>query len=403
MNILYLCDEYPPGRIGGIGTSVQLLARQMVKLGHKVIVAGLYTPGFGGADEFEDEGVKVYRYRWGMDMGFFANQLSFSVRVTNRVLNSTGIMQWDIKRSLGRYHLQLENIIAREQIDVVEMPDYNDYVRFCRSVVPFPQLSIPVVVKMNGSLTYFNRETGKPVAGYVLKMEQHILNQAAAVAAVSKYTAEKSGGYLSYSKPIEVLHNGIDTDIPDSVIKRSPWQVIFTGSLVEKKGIYQLARAWNMVNKAMPAARLHILGKGPQQKVAELFTPEALHTITFMGHVDKVTLYNQLFASAVSVFPSYAEAFALAPLEAMACGTAVINSNRTSGPELVDDKVNGLLIDPDNVEQIAEAILLLLSDADLRTQLAIKGNATVRAQFNIGRIAEMNLAFYKKVLNKERK
>ena len=73
MNILYLCDEYPPGRHGGIGTSVRLLARQMAKMGHHVVVAGLYGPGYGGANEFSDEGVKVYRFRRGYDFDFLAD------------------------------------------------------------------------------------------------------------------------------------------------------------------------------------------------------------------------------------------------------------------------------------------------------------------------------------------
>ena len=63
MNILYLCDEYPPGQHGGIGTSVRSMARELVKQGHRVVVAGLYSPGYGGADEFVDNGVKVYRFQ----------------------------------------------------------------------------------------------------------------------------------------------------------------------------------------------------------------------------------------------------------------------------------------------------------------------------------------------------
>src|SRR5471030_1364107 len=108
MNILYRCDEYPPGRHGGIGTSVQLLARQMVTMGHKVNVAGLYSPGYGGIDEFDDEGVKVYRYRWDIYSKWFDDQLSLRVRLGNRVLKETGIMDREIKRSLNNFKIKLE-------------------------------------------------------------------------------------------------------------------------------------------------------------------------------------------------------------------------------------------------------------------------------------------------------
>ncbi|WP_114938438.1 glycosyltransferase family 4 protein [Mucilaginibacter endophyticus] len=401
MNILYLCDEYPPGPHGGIGTYVQLIARQMAKLGHKVIAAGLYSRGYGGVDEFEDEGVRVFRYRWGIDGRLFENQQALSARLVNRVLLDTGITERDIKRSLAAYQKKLEQIIKIWQIDIVEMPDYNDYIRFCNSYVPFPKLSVPVVVKMNGSITYFNSEAGKTVAPHVLKMEQDILNRAAAISSASAYTAGKSAVYLSYGKPIKVLYNGIDTNIVVmNDAERDNKQVVFTGSLVQKKGVFQLAKAWNIVAKEIPDARLLILGKGPMVKMTAFLQEHAKNSVVFKGHVNKDELYGYLAKSAAAVFPSYAEAFALAPLEAMACGTAVINSNSTSGPELIEDDINGMLIDPDHVEQLASAIITLLNDAEKRLKLASAGNEKVKRYFDIDIVAKQTLQFYQEVLTK---
>ena len=400
MNILYLCDEYPPGRHGGIGTSVQLLARQMVKLGHKVVVAGLYGPGYGGDDEFVDKGVRVYRFRRGYDFDFLADEATLTSRITMRFLRDSGLLQRDIIKSLAVYQNKLEDIIKEHGIEIIEMPDYNDYIRFCKSFVPFPQLSVPVVVKMNGTITYFKNEANQSVPQHILKMEQAILNQAAAVSSASKYTADQSALYLSYNKHITVLYNGIDTNIPAANIIKKSKQVIFTGTLVEKKGIYQLAKAWNIVIKAIPDARLLVLGKGPQQKVTGYLNVDAQPSVIFKGHVATNELYSLLQESAISIFPSYAEAFALAPLEAMACGTAVINSNRTSGPELLEDEISGLLIDPDNTEQIASSIIYLLNNPDVCAGLARKGNKTVKERFEIGKIASENIEFYKGILAK---
>ncbi len=396
MNILYLCDEYPPGRHGGIGTSVQLLARAMVRSGHNVVAAGLYSPGYGGEDEFEDEGVRVYRFRRKFDAKWLTDR-SLPFRIYNRVLKDTGLMEWDIKKSLLVYKQQLEKIITEHKIDIIEMPDYNDYVRFCKTYVPFPQLSVPVVIKMNGSITYFAAEANKQAPPHIIKMEQTILNQAAAVASASKYTADKSAICLSYPHKIEVLYNGIDVTI-SILTNKNPKQVIFTGTLTEKKGIYQLAKAWNVVNKTIPDARLLVLGKGDKKSVIKYLSAEAKKTVSFMGHVATKKLYEYLGSSAVGVFPSYAEAFALAPLEAMACGTAVINSNRTSGPELIADNIDGLLIDPDDTAQIATAILYLLNNPGICAKLAKKGNEKVKELFDINKIAADNIRFYNSVL-----
>lgn len=400
MNILYLCDEYPPGRHGGIGTLVRLLARQMVMQGHNVVVAGLYGPGYGGANEFIDNGVRVYRFRRGFDFKFLGDEASLPARIGMRLLKDSGLLEHDLKKKVAVYKIKLEEIIARHHIDIVEMPDYNDYTRFCNSFVPFPELSVSVIVKLNGSMTYFNSEAGKATPGHILKMEQTILKQAAAVSAASKYTAVKSTEYLAYDKNIEVLYNGIDTDIPISNVTRDPMQVVFTGTLVAKKGIYQLAKAWNIVHKQIPGARLLILGKGSQQKVVSHLDAEAEGSVIFKGHVSTENLYDHLKSSAISVFPSYAEAFALAPLEAMVCGTAVINSNRTSGPELIEHGGDGLLINPDDIEEIAKAIIHLLNNPNLCKSLSKKGNEKVKRMFEISGIAQDNIRFYQEVLGR---
>jgi glycosyltransferase involved in cell wall biosynthesis len=100
------------------------------------------------------------------------------------------------------------------------------------------------------------------------------------------------------------------------------------------------------------------------------------------------------------VFPSYAEAFPLAPLEAMVCGTAVIGSNRTSGSELIDNGINGLLIDPDNVEDIAFAILYFLKNPEACASFSKTGNEKVRTHFDVTTTVARNIQFYNKMLKK---
>ena len=397
MNILYLCDEYPPGKHGGIGTSVRLLAREMARLGNQVVVAGLYSAGYGGEDAFEDEGVKVYRFRRGYK--WVRNEQSLIVKIFIKLLKFTGLMDREIRRSLAIYNFKLEKLIADHKIDLVEMPDYNDYIRFCRSYIPFPALSVPVIVKLHGSITYFTKELNKKVPAHVVKMEQAILNQAATVSSVSKYTALKSAVYLAYPREMEVLYNAINTKMPVKPTRKNLKQVIFTGTIVQKKGIYQLLEAWNKVNTTRSDAQLIILGKGSQRKAIVCLTKKARNTVTFVGHVATEKLYDYLAGSLISVFPSYFEAFSLAPLEAMACSTAVINSNRSSGPELIDDKINGLLIDPDDTDQIATAILSLLNDPEECERLAKNGNGRVKEHFDIQKIAVQHIQFYKKVVS----
>lgn len=402
MNILYICDEYPPGRHGGIGTAVQLLARAMVQRGHTVVVAGFYDWGYGGDDHFTDEGVIVYRFRRVLSAAFFERQYeSLPVKILHKLLKVFGVLEWDIMRRLPRYRVFLQSLIQHYKIDIVEMPDYQDYMRFCNTVVPFPMpMDIPVIVKLHGCHTYLAREAGHKAPGHVWKMEYDILHHAAAVISVSRYTAGKVATYFEYDRNIKVIHNGIDAT-KGHVHAEQGISVVFTGSMVATKGIYQLMKAWNIVHQQMPGAVLTVLGKGPVEKVSAELSAEAKNSVHFEGHVSHDVLFDKLAAAKIAVFPSYAECFSLAPMEAMICGTAVVYTKRTSGPELIHDGENGLLVDPDNVEELAGAILRLLQDETLRNRIAAKGEETVKTQFDIRVIAQQHETFYTEVLNEQ--
>jgi glycosyltransferase involved in cell wall biosynthesis len=401
MNLLYLCDEYPPGRHGGIGSAVQFLAREMVNQGHKVVVAGLYDWGYGQEDKENDNGVLIYRFRRGLASKFFEKRDSIVTRFVLKLLYILGILHWDIERSLHKYQAFLEQLIKEHEIELIEMPDFQDYVSFCRTYLPFPKLSAPVIVKIHGSVTYFLIENNKPVPQSIKETEHDILEKAIAVVSVSKYAADKTAEYLDYHNKIDVLPNGIDINEMPANTEKIPYRVVFSGSLVEKKGIYQLLEAWNVVSEKLPKAELHIFGKGPVHKLKRILTKKAADTVFFEGHVSRKELFRQLAIAPVAIFPSLNETFGLAPVEAMACNTATIFTTRTSGPEIIDDRVSGLLVDPYKINDITEAVVSLLTDSKLCEQLARNGRKKVMEQFDMNIIVQKHIAYYKGVLNNE--
>jgi glycosyltransferase involved in cell wall biosynthesis len=93
------------------------------------------------------------------------------------------------------------------------------------------------------------------------------------------------------------------------------------------------------------------------------------------GTVDRARLAALYTGARVMVYPSVVETFGLPPLEAMACGTPVVASNRTSIPEIVGDAA--LLVDPDDVSAFAAALFRALHDETLRADLVAKGRARV--------------------------
>ncbi len=93
--------------------------------------------------------------------------------------------------------------------------------------------------------------------------------------------------------------------------------------------------------------------------------------VKFLNYVDYAALPSLLNQAIALVFPSLWEGFGLPVLEAMACGTPVITSNRSSLPEVIGDA--GLLVDPEQVGEIADAMRAIECDLHLRNTLRIKG------------------------------
>ena len=398
MNILLICDEYPPGKHGGIGTAVRLQANALSRLGHNVYVAGLYEWGYGEQDMYDDNGVQVFRFRMGLASGIFKKQDALWVRALYKLLHLTGIFQWDIQRSLKKYKKEIEALISRHKIDIIEMPDFHNYRRYCKNYVEPVRFTVPTIVKVHGSITYIAKENSTAVPAHIYDMEKQMFQNASAICSVSKYGGDKVKKYFELDNDYHVIHNGIDTAKLTPVDVKDEHKVVFTGTLNENKGIYQLMKAWNIVADKNKNARLHIYGKGPVQKIKSLLSANAKDTVQFLGHVDHATLFHELGTAGVCIFPSYAENFALAPMEAMASGAAIVYTKRASGAELINDGVDGLLVDPDDVEGIADSILKLLSNKNIRDRIAKMGQEKVVKEFDINVIAREHIDYYTSIL-----
>jgi glycosyltransferase involved in cell wall biosynthesis len=182
-----------------------------------------------------------------------------------------------------------------------------------------------------------------------------------------------------------------------------PGPVIFNvGGLDVRKNVDSLVRAFaKSVPDLDPDTRLVIAGKGHtgnqrlypplEPLIAELGIGDQVVLPGRISEADKLRLYN---LADLYVFTSVYEGFGLSPLEAMACGTPVICSNRSSLPEVVGDA--GILVDP-TPEKIAGSMSTVMNDHYLRRRLSAHGLEQA-ARFSWERTAEMTRAVYRRVL-----
>jgi glycosyltransferase involved in cell wall biosynthesis len=124
--------------------------------------------------------------------------------------------------------------------------------------------------------------------------------------------------------------------------------------------------------------------------IKELELSEAVIVTGYVPENDLPALYS---GALCFIYPSYFEGFGLPPLEAMQCGVPVIAGDRTSLPEVVGDA--GILVDPYDVDALAAALEKVVSDADLRSELSVKGLARAKL-FEWRETARQTLAVYRK-------
>lgn len=129
------------------------------------------------------------------------------------------------------------------------------------------------------------------------------------------------------------------------------------------------------------------------QQVRELGLEEDVYMPGYLGDEDLLELYP---LSAVFLFMSLYEGFGLPPLEALAAGTPVVSSRSSAMPEVLGDAA--LLVDPENSEEAAQAVVRVLEDATLAAELREKGRRQA-AEFTWARTAARTLQGYERFVD----
>jgi alpha-maltose-1-phosphate synthase len=244
--------------------------------------------------------------------------------------------------------------------------------------------------------------------------ERTALESAAAVIAVSD--GMRSDVLRTYPAVppdrIHVIRNGIDTTeyAPDpgtDVAERygidpDRPSVIFVGRITRQKGVPVLLRAAALLD---PAAQLVLCAGQPDTPelaaeveglVAELRAARS-GVIWIPEMLPKRAVIQLLSHATVFACPSLYEPLGIVNLEAMACGTAVVGSAVGGIPEVVRDGETGLLVPPDDPAALAEAINVLVGDAERAAAMGRAGRDLVVAEFGWPQVAAQTVALYEEL------
>ncbi len=213
----------------------------------------------------------------------------------------------------------------------------------------------------------------------------------------------------------EVVPNGVDLDLVGDA-RRSPFKgeyVLAVGRLGRTKGFDLLVEAMSGLRRDDSAAadvrsdsavgrdiRLVIVGDGPEQAGLETLVRELglEGRVVLAGRLGPLAVADAMAGALAIVVPSRTEAFGIVALEAWRSGAALVMTNRGGAPGFVADGVDGLLVDPLDIDALRSTIRRVVDDPELRARLVDAGRRRV-TEFTWRRVAEAYLADYDRILD----
>lgn len=166
---------------------------------------------------------------------------------------------------------------------------------------------------------------------------------------------------------IEVIPNAIITP-PRIIMSSESKRVIAVGRLIHEKGFDRLIQAWSLLPKdLLEEWQLDIYGQGEQ----ELYLKELIYSLNLgtSAKINKPTknIFEEYKKSAFLVMTSYSEGFGMVLVEAMSCGLPAICFDFSCGPkDLIDDNINGFLVENGNILLLSKKMERLMRDNNLR-------------------------------------
>lgn len=200
------------------------------------------------------------------------------------------------------------------------------------------------------------------------------------------------------STKIHVLPFGIDAKKITPAVGWDHGYVLYVGQLAEEKGLWPLLKA----AKNLPRIKFKIVGTGAEEERAKR-AAAALSNVEFVGFAAGEVLWSMYRGARCVVVPSlWQEVFGLVALEAMAAGKPVIASNIGGLPEVVADRVTGLLVQPGSVPELVEAIQRLFSDHGLARAMGFAGRERVLRDFTMEKHYEGLMRIYAEAIGEHR-
>lgn len=183
---------------------------------------------------------------------------------------------------------------------------------------------------------------------------------------------------------LQIIHCGVTPELYQSseVTRTDGSHFVFVGRLAAVKGLRVLLQAFRIAREANPDLRLTLVGDGPDRAFLETEAASMGDVVQFTGYLSQSAVAEIMTTMDAFVLPSFAEGVPVVLMEAMASGKPVIATRVAGVLELVDDGISGYVVPPGDEISLADRIVTVSKDPELRKRFGEMGLRKVRAEFD---------------------
>ena len=391
--ILLNCYEYPPSIHGGVGTFTRDLAEGLTREGWTVWVIGVYSSSL-------------------YPLSHVTNEVKNGVNIVRIPQANTRVSLINMFIDRFRLYFYSKKLHYIHKFDIMESPESTGWYPFGSPIKPF-------VVRLHGAQVFFDAELSRKGSRLWHFFENLTIRNANFLVAVSKYCGNRTLEIIKYKKKFSTIYNGVDVDkiLLMATDKTEPLltdpYIVFANSVIPKKGIEELLLAFNTIAVEYPTLKLVVVGKALGMKtvgqtylsyLTTLINPDIQSRVIFTGWLaEHSDVFNYLKHAKICIYPSHMEGQGIAPTEAMLLGRPVIFMENGPGPEVIDDRIDGLLVNTKSIKAIEGAIKELLLNADFCSELGLEAVEKVKTRFNKQTWLKDNISLYSNLINNNKK
>jgi glycosyltransferase involved in cell wall biosynthesis len=405
------------------------LASALIALGHDALLIPTYTPirtdevdvsqkrvFFGGINVFLQQKSALFRHTpWFLD----------------RLLDAPGLLRWVSRfaaktqaQDLGDLTISMlrgEHGYQRKEIDKLVrwlvsdvQPEIINLTNVLLSGMVHPlkeKLTAPILATLQGDDIFLEALSEKYRREALSLIRQHC-REFAGFIATSRYYADFMAGYLDIPRErIHVVYPGLNLKghgVPGPPREGSPFTIGYFARICPEKGFHVLVEAYRLLRQmpGTPPTRLRVSGwlgennrayfDDLRNQLKEWKLDNDFEHVEAPDHEAKVRFFQSI--DVLSVPTTYREPKGLYVLEALANGVPVVQPRHGSFPELVEETGGGLLVTPEDPEDLARALRYLIDNAERRGELGRSGRRIVHDRFHAAAMAERTTDVFRKLV-----